>query len=964
MKQMKKKLKASNDDVKDDPFDFFLQSTNIRYTYYHETHKILGNTFGMCVLQDFEALTPNLLARTIETVEGGGLIVILLNTMKSLKQLYEMSMEVHSRFRTESHQDIVARFNERFILSLASCPNCLVADDELNVLPISTHARAIVPLPPRMEEETPIEKELKELKLSMKNTEPAGPLVSLTRTVDQAKSVLAFIEAISEKTLRSTVTLTAGRGRGKSAALGIAMAAAVGFGYSNIFVTSPSPENLKTLFEFVIKGLGGLNYKEHLDYEVIQSTNPDYNKAIVRVNIFHSHRQTIQYIEPSDHNKIGQAELVVIDEAAAIPLPWVKKLLGPYLVFLASTINGYEGTGRSLSLKLIDQLRQQTGSSASSGPSAGGRVLRELALNEPIRYAPGDTVEKWLNQLLCLDASLVPSPTLTCPHPSKCDLYYVNKDTLFSFHKASEAFLQNMMALYVSSHYKNSPNDLILMSDAPAHHLFVLLGPTNKAQQTLPEILCVMQVCLEGEISKESVVKSLGRGERQSGDLIPWTISSLFQDSDFSSLSGARVVRIATHPDFQKMGYGTRALELLAAYYQGDITNLDEVKKTLVPATKSKGTDSSDSLLTEEIKPRKDLPPLLMKLSERAPERLHWLGVSFGFTPQLFHFWAKNRYVPIYLRQTANDVTGEHSTIMLRSLRLDEGMEITCSADWLVQFNKDFRRRMLNLLAYEFSTAMTTSSALAILTAKAQESSQDEAKGVPKEIQEFLMNQFDLKRLESYSKNLVDYHMITDLLHSLCLLFFNNLIPITLSHTQAAILLGMGLQHKSVDTIADELKCPSTQLLALFNKSIRKFSNYFRGIVESTVESSLIPNQQEANKEKLRSMAPLDNNLDDDLEEAGTQVTKRLQQKASEADDEGEKKKSPVDLLGSINLSQYAISGTERDWNEALKSGGSKVPAVLSVKGMKRKKEEPKAPNKSNKDQNGKKGKGKSFGKK
>ena len=32
----------------------------------------------MCVLQDFEALTPNLLARTIETVEGGGSIIILL----------------------------------------------------------------------------------------------------------------------------------------------------------------------------------------------------------------------------------------------------------------------------------------------------------------------------------------------------------------------------------------------------------------------------------------------------------------------------------------------------------------------------------------------------------------------------------------------------------------------------------------------------------------------------------------------------------------------------------------------------------------------------------------------------------------------------------------------------------------------------------------------------------------------
>ena len=31
-----------------------------------------------------------------------------------------------------------------------------------------------------------------------------------------------------------------------------------------------------------------------------------------------------------------------------------------FLVFMASTINGYEGTGRSLSLKLLDQLRKQS----------------------------------------------------------------------------------------------------------------------------------------------------------------------------------------------------------------------------------------------------------------------------------------------------------------------------------------------------------------------------------------------------------------------------------------------------------------------------------------------------------------------------------------------------------------------------------------------------------------------------
>lgn len=64
-------------------------------------------------MQDFEALTPNLLARTVETVEGGGIVAIVLRSMTSLKQLYTLAMDVHARYRTESHQDVVGRFNER-----------------------------------------------------------------------------------------------------------------------------------------------------------------------------------------------------------------------------------------------------------------------------------------------------------------------------------------------------------------------------------------------------------------------------------------------------------------------------------------------------------------------------------------------------------------------------------------------------------------------------------------------------------------------------------------------------------------------------------------------------------------------------------------------------------------------------------------------------------------------------------
>ena len=72
MKSLQKKIKHGKFDTnEDDPFELFVASTSIRYCYYKETHKVLGNTYGMVVLQDFEALTPNLLARTIETVEGG-----------------------------------------------------------------------------------------------------------------------------------------------------------------------------------------------------------------------------------------------------------------------------------------------------------------------------------------------------------------------------------------------------------------------------------------------------------------------------------------------------------------------------------------------------------------------------------------------------------------------------------------------------------------------------------------------------------------------------------------------------------------------------------------------------------------------------------------------------------------------------------------------------------------------------
>uniref|UniRef100_A0A3Q2P6I6 RNA cytidine acetyltransferase n=1 Tax=Fundulus heteroclitus TaxID=8078 RepID=A0A3Q2P6I6_FUNHE len=905
MRQLQKKIKTGTLNLnQDDPFELFVAATNIRYCYYNETHKILGNTYGMCVLQDFEALTPNLLARTIETVEGGGIVVILLRTVNSLKQLYTMTMDVHSRYRTEAHQDVVGRFNERFILSLASCKNCVVIDDQLNILPISTHMANIKPVPPKTQVEdglSPREQELKDIKASLQDTQPVGVLVDCCRTMDQAKAVLKFIEAVSEKTLRSTVALTAARGRGKSAAMGLAIAGAVAFGYSNIFVTSPSPDNLHTMFEFIFKGFDALQYQEHLDYEIIQSLNPEFNKAVVRVNVFKEHRQTIQYIHPGDAVKLGQAELLVIDEAAAIPLPLVKNLLGPYLVFMASTINGYEGTGRSLSLKLIQQLRQQSAESqqnlsaenrnSNTARLAAARTLHEVSLHESIRYAPGDAVEKWLNELLCLDCLNIPRLISGCPLPQACDLYYVNRDTLFCYHKASEAFLQRLMALYVASHYKNSPNDLQMLSDAPAHHLFCLLPPVPPTQNSLPEVLAVVQVCLEGEISRQSILNSLSRGKKASGDLIPWTVSEQFQDPDFGSLSGGRVVRIAVNPDYQGMGYGSRALQQLQMYYEGKFPTMDESAQ---PAHSQIASVSSEavSLLEEVLTPRKELPPLLLKLSERRAERLDYLGVSYGLTTQTG--------AACFFADLKNELTGEHSCVMLKELNADEASEQT---PWLVAFWKDFRRRFLSLLSYRFSS-FHPSLALSILQNK--NSSELAAHFTP----------YDLKRMELYSRSMVDYHLIMDLIPTVARIFFlKQLGDVSLSAAQCALLLGMGLQHKSVDQLEKEIELPSSQLLGLFNRLIRKFVQVFTSIQEKAIEAEMVTS-------KDVSMEPTVRSLNEDLTEAAKEFE--------------EQHKKDVEKVKEMDLEEYKIRGDDEEWDQVLKKAGT--TAIVSIKSDKKRK--------------------------
>ncbi|VDO05719.1 unnamed protein product [Rodentolepis nana] len=912
-------------------FEQFICSSDIRWCYYSETNKILGQTFDMCVLQDFEALTPNTLARTIETVAGGGVVVFLLKSMDSLQQLCTMAMDVHARYRTEAHADVVCRFNERFLLSLSQNTRCIVMDDRWNILPISKKVIKSIEDISSKEYDEYISKENTELaKLKLLLTEDESyfaPLVNLCKTLDQAKSLLQFCSALiditnpsetksckkssladniggfdsatqdiitkfSESGVKKTnmqktassavVVMTAGRGRGKSAALGLGLAAAFDAGLPNMCVTAPSPENLLTLMQFVLLGLKALRYEEHVDYTVYRSTDPEHNKAVVKIEVTRRmYRQSLVYLQPWEAVSSGgwQPDLFCIDEAAAIPLPTVRQMItGPKLVFMASTVNGYEGTGRSLSVKLIEQLRSEcqkvdatkkagVGESGKGMQLMGkGRLLYEISLKEAIRYANGDPVEAWLNNLLCLDCGEKLTSASKdniggiAPAPDLCQLYYVNRDTLFAFHDSTEKFLQRLMALYVSSHYKNSPNDFQLLSDAPAHHIFCLLAPYDPNSGRVPEILCVVQVCLEGRINRDIVMRSLSRGLKPSGDLIPWTISQQFCEPNFGELSGARIIRIATHPDYQSLGYGTRAIQLLHKYYLGQIPvripdsvkvpkatatktansssetdseadgtehseeeeieeipdNLsdnddDEEEIAAPPSKKSKNSNkpaegeeasSKSKLLTEKVERKSSLPPLLSRLSEREPEKLNYIGVSFGATPKLLRFWKKAGYLPVYLRQTMNDLTGEFSCIMICELLQNQNADV--NSEWLKSFYFDFCKRFIKLLPGPFRT-LDAAYSLELLLSKSSRSMVSDELTIS-EIHQYF-SAIDLERLHRYLRSLLDFPMISDQLPQLANLYFLRRFPqAKLNRTQQVILCGLGVQRKSVEQLAEELE--------------------------------------------------------------------------------------------------------------------------------------------------------------
>lgn len=335
--------------------------------------------------------------------------------------------------------------------------------------------------------------------------------------VDATQEQEALVEALvrfGQGRRRRPLVVTADRGRGKSAALGLAAAELLLAGREQVVVTAPSIDNVRTLFRHAQSRLG-----EEL-------AEQGEGRLVTR----NGHQLCFWPVEQLLEQQ-PPAEVVMVDEAAAIPAHRLHGiLLGWPRVAFASTVHGYEGTGRGFALRFRDVLDRET------------PHWRQVTLSQPIRWAEDDPLEALVFRLFLLDAGAEPVAEALPAENVAIEPWQPAK--------ANEAELAEAFGLLVNAHYRTSPSDLRQWLDDPAAQSWVA--------RCRGRIVGVLWATVEGGLS-ESMAEQVMLGRRRlRGHLLAQSLASHGGFAEAASLEGLRIVRVAVLAQTRGQGVGRR----------------------------------------------------------------------------------------------------------------------------------------------------------------------------------------------------------------------------------------------------------------------------------------------------------------------------------------------------------------------------------------------------------------------
>ncbi|MCW3131517.1 MAG: tRNA(Met) cytidine acetyltransferase TmcA [Candidatus Methanospirare jalkutatii] len=636
-----------------------------KFVHFADSERLLGETYASLILDLTEGFHPNDLGIIVETIAAGGMILAVappLDAWSSLRGKWHEEL-VSEPF---SLSQVVPRFYRRFAKRTLAAEGIIIYDfDEKKLVKRYEFEGKEA----QKDASEALEASKEEIKIP-EERKIKKKLYKLCATQDQVEFLRLMERFFERKKARKAVILTADRGRGKTAVLGIVTPFLISRMYAvlkrpvRIILVAPSPAAVQTFFVFLRKALirQGMKFKSK---ETAEGLTTVVSTKYARVEYVIPRRALVEK---------ELADIIIVDEAAAIDVSVLRKITeGSTYTIFSSTIHGYEGAGRGFSVRFLKYLEADA-----------DVELEKMHMEEPIRYGKGDPIEKWLNDVLLLDAKPAELSDADIRAVSSGEMKFeqLDKDAL------SEQILREFFGIYVLAHYRNRPSDVTILLDMPNHFAF-RVSVNGKT-------ICSLHIAVEGGLSSEMIAK-MKSGFKPRGQMIPDLMLKHYWMEDFPKLKGVRIVRIATHPALMRRGIGSFALRELL-----------------------KWASSFD-----------------------------WVGAGFGVSPELLRFWLRNGFLPAHITPQRNEISGEHTVVVLKASNFD-----------LEAVNAEFVRRLVEYLCDELRD-LETETALGLIRSIKR-------KGAPK----ISLGDVERCRMQKYLEGFSAYEYIADIARPLVKAFY------------------------------------------------------------------------------------------------------------------------------------------------------------------------------------------------
>ena len=338
---------------------------------------------------------------------------------------------------------------------------------------------------------------------------------------EQQKRVVRVVDSLLNSNSSAVLILSGKRGRGKSSILGIALNAYAANSSQpiTVCVVSQTRSNIQPLITQLCH--------KHTDLGVNKLT----------------YRSLSLLFRPPDEllKQELEIDLLIIDEAAAIPLPQLYRIIGSYRkIILSTTTDGYEGTGMGFSFKLKKRLEKYK------------KPVYQLQLTQALRWPENDPVEDFLNNSLLLRNSDTPTATDDYEKITVDDLIFekLDRDELIS----RSGFVEQIFSLLSLAHYRTTPDDLRYLLDAPEIEIWIA--------HRYNLVYAAMMVNREGGLPDE-LQDDIWLGKRRlRGHLSPQCISAQCGFNSASAFHFKRIVRIAVNIPNQNIGIGKKLVNM------------------------------------------------------------------------------------------------------------------------------------------------------------------------------------------------------------------------------------------------------------------------------------------------------------------------------------------------------------------------------------------------------------------